>query len=150
MLFCVQLFASRSRCKHDVGALSWLNAETVERAPTPLFGRLVRCSAHGPFFARLRVYQSAEIHNCYMQFMHKATFSLKTSSKQIISQPVAIHYTLKYQLANSHTCKHYRASYDLLGRGAYASHSFISITETGTSHTASSFIWMFIFIPLGS
>ena len=23
--------------------------ETVERAPTPLFGRLVRCSAHGPF-----------------------------------------------------------------------------------------------------
>ena len=23
------------RCKHDVGALSWLNVETVERAPTP-------------------------------------------------------------------------------------------------------------------
>ena len=36
-LFCVQLFASRalSHCKHDVGALSWLNAETIERAPTP-------------------------------------------------------------------------------------------------------------------
>ena len=35
--FCVQLFALRasSRCKHDVGALSWLNVETVERAPTP-------------------------------------------------------------------------------------------------------------------
>ena len=52
----VILFASRalSSCKHDVGTLSWLNAETVERAPTPLFGRLVRCSAHGPFFGRLR------------------------------------------------------------------------------------------------
>ena len=54
-LFGVQLFASRasSHCKHDVGDLSWLNAETVERAPTPLFCGLVRCSAHGPFFARL-------------------------------------------------------------------------------------------------
>ena len=51
----VQLFASRasSRCKHDV-VLFRGYAETVERAPTPLFGRLVRCSAHGPFFARLR------------------------------------------------------------------------------------------------
>ena len=31
----VILFALRasSRCKHDVGALSWLNAETVEIAP---------------------------------------------------------------------------------------------------------------------
>ena len=50
------LFASRasSRCiKQDVGALSWLNAETVKRAPTPLFGRLVKCSAYGPFFGRL-------------------------------------------------------------------------------------------------
>ena len=50
-----------SCCKHDVGTLSWLNAETVERAPTPLFGRLLRCSAHGPFFGRLR-------------YMHKYTF----------------------------------------------------------------------------
>ena len=50
------VFASRasSRCKHDMGALSSLNAETVEKTPTPLFGILVRCSAHGPFFARLR------------------------------------------------------------------------------------------------
>ena len=54
-LFCVQVFASRvsGRCKRDVGALSWLNAETVKRAPTPLFGRLVRCFAHGPFYVRL-------------------------------------------------------------------------------------------------
>ena len=37
-----QLFALRasSHCKHDVGALSWWNTETVERVPTPLFGRL--------------------------------------------------------------------------------------------------------------
>ena len=35
-----------SRCKHDMGAHSYLNAETFERASTPLFGRLVRCSAH--------------------------------------------------------------------------------------------------------
>ena len=55
-LLFVQLVASRasSRCKQDMGALSWFNAETPERAPIPLFGRLVRCSAHGPFFARLR------------------------------------------------------------------------------------------------
>ena len=39
MLFFVQLFALRasSRCKHDMDALSWLNAATLERAPTPLF-----------------------------------------------------------------------------------------------------------------
>ena len=55
-LFCVQLFASRalSRCKHDVGALSQLNAEIVERVPTPHFGRLKRCSAYGLFFGRLQ------------------------------------------------------------------------------------------------
>ena len=54
-IICMQLFASRasSRCKHDVCALSWLNVETVKRAPTPLFGRLVRCYTHGPFFERL-------------------------------------------------------------------------------------------------
>ena len=48
-LLFVQLFASSasSHCKHDMGALLWLNAETLERAPTSLFGRLVRCSAHG-------------------------------------------------------------------------------------------------------
>ena len=40
--------------KHDVGALSWLNAETVETVPTPFFGRLERCSAQGSFFVRLR------------------------------------------------------------------------------------------------
>ena len=41
-LFCVQLFFSRalSHCKHDMGALSWLNAETVERVPTPLLADL--------------------------------------------------------------------------------------------------------------
>ena len=55
-LFCVQLFASRalSHCKHDMGALSCLNAETIERAPTPLFGRLVRCSTHGRSFGILQ------------------------------------------------------------------------------------------------
>ena len=38
-----------------LGALSWLNAETVERAPTPLFGKLVRCSAMGLFFRETTV-----------------------------------------------------------------------------------------------
>ena len=33
--------------KHDMDALSWLNAETLKRAPTPLFGRRVKCSALG-------------------------------------------------------------------------------------------------------
>ena len=33
-------------CKCDMGTLSWLNAGTLERAPTTLFDRLVRCSIH--------------------------------------------------------------------------------------------------------
>ena len=38
-----------------MGALSWLNVETAERALTTLFvfGKFVRCSAHGHSFARL-------------------------------------------------------------------------------------------------
>ena len=44
-----------SWCKHTyMGALSWLNAETLERAPTPVFGRLVRCSTHGRSIMRLQ------------------------------------------------------------------------------------------------
>ena len=63
-LLFVQLFASitLSRCKCDMGTLSWLNAETLERAPTPLLGRLVRCSAHGQSFARLHYLISAPSH----------------------------------------------------------------------------------------
>ena len=51
----MQSFASRvsNHCKHDAGALSWLKVEILKRAPTPCFGRLVRCSAHGCSFARL-------------------------------------------------------------------------------------------------
>ena len=50
-----RLFALRalSRCKHDMGTLSCLNMEQLERLPTPLFGRLVRCSTNGRSFARL-------------------------------------------------------------------------------------------------
>ena len=42
MLLLVQLFALRasSHFEHDKGA-PWLNEETLKRAPTPLFGRLV-------------------------------------------------------------------------------------------------------------
>ena len=49
MLILVHLFALRasSRCKYDMGAHLWLNAEALERAPTTLFDGLVRCSAHG-------------------------------------------------------------------------------------------------------
>ena len=45
----VHLFASRasSHYKNDMGSLSWLNAETFKKAPTPLFDGLVRCSAIG-------------------------------------------------------------------------------------------------------
>ena len=42
-----------SRCNHDMGTFSRLNAETLERVPTSLFGRLGRCSVHGHSFARL-------------------------------------------------------------------------------------------------
>ena len=46
----IYIFASTAsnHCKHDMGALLWLNAEPPERVPTPLFGRLIRCSAHPP------------------------------------------------------------------------------------------------------
>ena len=40
-------------CKHDMDTLSWLNAKILRRAPTLLFGRLVRCSVHGHSFRRL-------------------------------------------------------------------------------------------------
>ena len=52
-LLFVKLFALGvlSYCKYDMGALLWLG---FERAPIPLFGRLVRCSAPGCSFARLR------------------------------------------------------------------------------------------------
>ena len=55
LLLFVQLFASRasSRCKHDMGTLSWLNVKTLKRVPIPLFDRLFRCSTHGRSFVRL-------------------------------------------------------------------------------------------------
>ena len=49
--------------------------------------------------------------------------------------------TTKHQLANSRV----QTFYDLLGRGAYASHSFISIIGTGTSYSRASFTSMSIF-----
>ena len=42
-----------SRCKHDIGVLLRLNAKAFKRAPTPLFGGLVRCFALGHSFAKL-------------------------------------------------------------------------------------------------
>ena len=69
VLLIAQLFALRASnhwkhgyCKKwmvgrpDMGAFLFLNAETLKRVPTPLFGRLVRCSANWPSFARLRGY----------------------------------------------------------------------------------------------
>ena len=51
------IFASRasSHCKHEIGTLLWLKAETFERVPNPLFSRIVRCSARGCSFTRLRI-----------------------------------------------------------------------------------------------
>ena len=43
----VSVLKESSHCKHVMGTLLWLNAVTLKGAPTPLFGRLVRCSAHG-------------------------------------------------------------------------------------------------------
>ena len=56
-------FASEalSHCKHDTGALSWLNLEPLKRAPTPLFDTPVRCSAHGRSFTRLQCVLSMSI-----------------------------------------------------------------------------------------
>ena len=59
------------------GCSPWLNAETVERAPTLLFGRLVRCSAHGRSFREATVLVSlppgrTEI-ECYFITIESAT-----------------------------------------------------------------------------
>ena len=55
-LLFTKIFAlmALSHCKHDMGTLSSLNAETLERVLTPLFGRFLTCSAHGCSFMRLR------------------------------------------------------------------------------------------------
>ena len=42
---CVQVAVGYLGMSFGAGTLSWLNVETLERAPIPLFGRLVRCSA---------------------------------------------------------------------------------------------------------
>ena len=48
-----------------VGALSRLNAETLERAPTPLFGEKVRCSTHGRTFARVQYIEKRYVGGLY-------------------------------------------------------------------------------------
>ena len=52
-----------------MGTLSWLNVETFERVPTPLSDGLVRCSANGRSFARLRywILKSAQHTMQYIQ-----------------------------------------------------------------------------------
>ena len=54
-LLFVKLFTSKalSCWKYDMDTLSWLNSDTLERAPTPLFSGLVRCSAYECSFTRL-------------------------------------------------------------------------------------------------
>ena len=52
--YCLSNYLLRGHVKHDMGALTWLKVETLNRVPTLLFGRLVRYSAHGRSFMRLR------------------------------------------------------------------------------------------------
>ena len=33
--------------------MGWMNVQTLERAPIPVFGKLARCSTHGHSFTRL-------------------------------------------------------------------------------------------------
>ena len=49
-------------CKCDMGTLSWLNAGTLERTPTPLIDRLVRCSIHEHSLARLWYMHNNQCH----------------------------------------------------------------------------------------
>ena len=49
-----------------MGALSWLNAETLKTTPTPLLGRLVRCSTYGSSFVRIQ----------YINTTHQVLYSL--------------------------------------------------------------------------
>ena len=65
-LFCVQLFASRtlSHCKHDVGALAWLNVETVKGAPTPPFWQT--CKVLQPWSLFLETTVPCRTRDCFL------------------------------------------------------------------------------------
>ena len=71
--------------------MTWaLFAETVERAPTPLFGRLVRCSTHEPFFARL---QSNATHSLNATMMLQANDALECKAGTVQVSQLAAMYT---------------------------------------------------------
>ena len=69
-LLFVQVFALRalSRCKHDMGTLSWINAERVS---TPSL-TIVRCTAHGRSFVSLRYSSSIS----YMLSLYETVTSI--------------------------------------------------------------------------
>ena len=76
----LQLFALRasSCCKHDMVALSWLNAETLKKTPTALLGRLIRCSTHGHSLVRIQ----------YNNITHQVLYSLVPG--EVSSEPVTV------------------------------------------------------------
>ena len=70
-----------------VGALLRLNAETLERAPTPLFGEKVRCSAHGRTFARVRYMSlNRDSERLYDTRLHHSFAANRKASSEVFFQ----------------------------------------------------------------
>ena len=88
------IFASRasSHCKHEIGTLLWLKAETFERVPNPLFSRIVRCSARGCSFTRLRIKRPDQLSQVQIpsvtsqenSFFTRPSFLLPTQLQELI------------------------------------------------------------------
>ena len=75
--YCLCLRGS-SHCKYDMGTLLWLIAcGSIQKSVHPLFGRLVRCSAHGGFFCKTTV------HTTYCNFFQQWMFIIFALQKSL-------------------------------------------------------------------
>ena len=105
-LYCVQLFASRAsyRCKHDAGALSWLNVETVnsrKSAHPPLWQTCKVLRAHERSFGRLRYSydqpfsktRSPEIFRMSIQYFCSSLHAWSRNAEKLLHRHI-IHFTV--------------------------------------------------------
>jgi len=88
MLFLAQFICCQlSHSKHTC-AVSWLNAEALEKASTPLLNRLIRYFAHGCSFVALQ-------YSCWIE---QLTLDSILKVDWLACEIVAVHY--KFQLEN--------------------------------------------------
>ena len=98
---CICLRPS-SHCKHECS-----NTETLKRTPTPLFGRPVRCSAHGRSFGicivhaallAITVYNDIQLLCSYLQLLCSYIQLLCNHSLKFKSQKVSVDYSAAFSL----------------------------------------------------